>query len=57
MKEYHFNDFNCTVRIHGGYDPENVKQATTAYLKKAEAIRKRNLKAAQALPAEEKKGA
>lgn len=51
MKEYQLN--NCTVRIHGGYDPENVKQATTVYLKKAEALKKRNLKAAQALQAAE----
>lgn len=51
MKEYKLN--SCTVRIHGGYDPENVKAATTVYLKKAEALKKRNLKAAQALQAAE----
>ena len=51
MKEYQLE--NCTVRIHGGYDPENVKRATTAYLKKAEALKKRNLKAAQATAAEQ----
>lgn len=56
MKEYQLE--KCTVRIHGGYDPENVKQATTVYLKKAEALKKRNLKAAQALTAaEQRKGA
>lgn len=55
MKEYKYN--NCTVRIHGDYDPENVKSATTVYLKKAEALKKRNLKAAQAPAAEQRKGA
>ena len=48
---------NATVRMHGSYDLEKVKAATTAYLKKAEAMKKRKLKAAQALPAAEMKGA
>ena len=51
MKEYQLE--NCTVRIHGRPDLEKVKAATTTYLKKAEALKKRNLKAAQALPAAE----
>ena len=54
MTEYRFN--NAIVRVHGTVDRENLKKNTTAYLKKAEAIRRRNLKAAQALPAAEKKG-
>lgn len=32
MKEYKFQ--NCTVRVHGTYDPEAVKAATEKYLKK-----------------------
>lgn len=32
MKEYKFQ--NCTVRVHGTYDPEVVKLATGKYLKK-----------------------
>lgn len=56
MKEYRLE--NCTVRIHGGYDLENVKRATTAYLKKAETMKKRKLKAAQEFQAaEQRKGA
>lgn len=55
MKEYKLN--NCTLRIHGSPDIEKVKAATTVYLKKAETMKKRNLKAAQALQAAERKGA
>lgn len=55
MTEYKLN--NCTVRIHGGYDPENIKRATTAYLKKAETIKRRKIKAAQENAAEIRKGA
>lgn len=32
MKEY--KSQNCTVRIHGTYDPEVVRVATEKYLKK-----------------------
>lgn len=32
MKEYKFQ--NCTVRVHGTYDPEAVRTATEKYLKK-----------------------
>lgn len=32
MKEYKFE--NCTVRVHGTYDPEAVRSATEKYLKK-----------------------
>ena len=55
MTEYKLN--NCTVRIHGGYDPENIKRATTAYLKKAETIKRRKIKAAEMTAAEQRKGA
>ena len=55
MTEYKIN--NCTVRIHGSPDLENVKQATAAYLKKVETIKRRNLKAAQITAAKERKGA
>lgn len=49
---------NATVRIHGSPDLEKVKAATAAYLKKAETLKKRKLKAAQALTAaEQRKGA
>lgn len=48
---------NATVRIHGSPDLEKVKAATTTYLKKAETMKKRKLKAAQALQAAERKGA
>lgn len=32
MKEYKIN--NATVRVHGTYDPENLKKSTETYLKK-----------------------
>lgn len=38
MQEYKFK--NCTVRIHGSTDPEKIKEATTAYLKKVERSKK-----------------
>ena len=38
MQEYKLS--NCTVRIHGSPDMEKVKEATTAYLKKVERIKK-----------------
>ena len=42
MQEYKFN--SCTVRIHGSPDMEKVKEATTAYLKKVESIKKSKAK-------------
>lgn len=44
---------NATVRMHGSPDLEKIKAVTTAYLKKAETMKKRKLKAAQALTAAE----
>lgn len=38
MTEYKLS--NCTVRVHGSTDPEKVKAATTAYLKKVERSKK-----------------
>jgi ATP-dependent exoDNAse (exonuclease V) alpha subunit len=32
MKEYKFQ--NCTVRVHGTYDQEQLAKATEKYLKK-----------------------
>lgn len=32
MKEYKFG--NATVRVHGTYDPEQIRAATEKYLKK-----------------------
>lgn len=56
MTEYRFN--NAIVRVHGTVDRENLKKNTTAYLKKAEAMKKRKLKAAQlSTAAEQRKGA
>lgn len=42
MTEYKFD--NCTVRIHGSIDPEKLKAATEAYLKKVVRSRKNKAK-------------
>lgn len=42
MTEYKLK--GCTVRIHGSPDMEKVKEATTAYLKKVERIKKSKAK-------------
>ena len=55
MTEYKLN--NCTVRMHGGCDPENVKQATTANWKKEETRKKRKRKKTQEKAAEKRTGA
>ena len=38
MTEYKLN--NCTVKIHGSPDLENLKAKTTDYLKKVERVKK-----------------
>ena len=42
MQEYKLK--NCTVRIHGSPDLENLKEKTTAYLKQVERIKKSKAK-------------
>ena len=42
MTEYKIG--NATVRIHGSADQEKIKAATTAFLKKADAAKRRKEK-------------
>jgi hypothetical protein len=42
MEEYKVK--NATVRIHGNYDSDKLKEATVNFLKKVEAQRRRKAK-------------
>lgn len=53
MNEYIFG--NAKVRIHGSYDLEKAKAATTQFLKKAEVQRKRASKQNNRITHEEEK--
>ena len=42
MAEYKIG--NATVRIHGSADPEYIKEATTAFIKRAEAQKRKSVR-------------